>query len=487
MAFSFREGYPTGLMGGSLLWGWSFLYFFFSQPGSYRSEYALQGDFLYLGSVLVTSLAIVACSARVKGLSEHFWIAYVGCGSIVVGTLLTAALPALADIGVPFWVALLGKLMAGVGQGAFWIVWGEAVAECEVEQAETALLGWLPAIAAIFFVVAVAKGVFGMPDFVLMLLSAALPVLSLASLRILFRKGHVGCAETPCETAQEGKAFSVEPFVKGLCNIGCVFAVISFVWNSFLQSESVDLRGQLIVFMIGSVCSFAIMSKVIDTTNRFDLMALYRWSLPALTLGIALEQMPDAGLMPAVFLCLASINIGFEVMSKLYFVHVAQKSGTHKLEVIGLGFSTGTVGGMVGTFAWDAVSRIDDPATHLAAVLVALFLFSAIVSLTTERRAAASPMKDSAGLSADGCQNEEVKPESDVLERCRSVAGRFGLSDREFDVLYLLAQGWSRTHIRETLFISKGTVDTHVHHIYAKLGVTSKDSLMALVIDEGRK
>lgn len=74
-----------------------------------------------------------------------------------------------------------------------------------------------------------------------------------------------------------------------------------------------------------------------------------------------------------------------------------------------------------------------------------------------------------------------------MLERCRSVAGRFGLSDREFDVLYLLAQGWSRTHIRETLFISKGTVDTHVHHIYAKLGVTSKDSLMALVIDEGRK
>lgn len=67
--------------------------------------------------------------------------------------------------------------------------------------------------------------------------------------------------------------------------------------------------------------------------------------------------------------------------------------------------------------------------------------------------------------------------------RCVAAAERHGLSARELDVLILLSQGRSRAHIREVLYISKGTVDSHIHHIYSKMGIASKDELMRQLLD----
>lgn len=54
-----------------------------------------------------------------------------------------------------------------------------------------------------------------------------------------------------------------------------------------------------------------------------------------------------------------------------------------------------------------------------------------------------------------------------------------GLTDRELDVLRLVATGASNATIAETLFISPKTVSVHVSHILAKLGVTSRGAAVA--------
>jgi len=53
-------------------------------------------------------------------------------------------------------------------------------------------------------------------------------------------------------------------------------------------------------------------------------------------------------------------------------------------------------------------------------------------------------------------------------------ADRFGLTDRELDVLALLADGRTNPEIAEALFISRKTASTHVSHILAKLDVRSR-------------
>jgi len=49
-----------------------------------------------------------------------------------------------------------------------------------------------------------------------------------------------------------------------------------------------------------------------------------------------------------------------------------------------------------------------------------------------------------------------------------------GLSDREVEVLRLLARGLSNRQMAERLFISKQTVGHHIRHIYAKIGVSTR-------------
>jgi LuxR family maltose regulon positive regulatory protein len=48
------------------------------------------------------------------------------------------------------------------------------------------------------------------------------------------------------------------------------------------------------------------------------------------------------------------------------------------------------------------------------------------------------------------------------------------LTDREYEVLKLIAAGHSNRQIQDELVISKNTVRTHIKHLYGKLGVSSR-------------
>lgn len=49
-----------------------------------------------------------------------------------------------------------------------------------------------------------------------------------------------------------------------------------------------------------------------------------------------------------------------------------------------------------------------------------------------------------------------------------------GISNREFEVLILLADGHSNKNIAKRLFVSPNTIKTHLAHLYEKLGVSSR-------------
>jgi LuxR family maltose regulon positive regulatory protein len=61
-------------------------------------------------------------------------------------------------------------------------------------------------------------------------------------------------------------------------------------------------------------------------------------------------------------------------------------------------------------------------------------------------------------------------PSSDLFEP---------LSDRELEVLHLIAEGLTNPEIASRLFISLHTVKTHTRNIYGKLGVHSRTQATA--------
>jgi len=59
------------------------------------------------------------------------------------------------------------------------------------------------------------------------------------------------------------------------------------------------------------------------------------------------------------------------------------------------------------------------------------------------------------------------------------------ISQRELEVLELVAQGASNRDTAAQLFISEATVKTHVLHIYAKLGVNDRAAAVAAGFERG--
>jgi two-component system response regulator NreC len=59
------------------------------------------------------------------------------------------------------------------------------------------------------------------------------------------------------------------------------------------------------------------------------------------------------------------------------------------------------------------------------------------------------------------------------------------LSEREVDVLRLIALGHTNSEIAEQLFLSVRTVETHRSHIQQKLGLTSRAELVGYALERG--
>jgi ATP/maltotriose-dependent transcriptional regulator MalT len=59
------------------------------------------------------------------------------------------------------------------------------------------------------------------------------------------------------------------------------------------------------------------------------------------------------------------------------------------------------------------------------------------------------------------------------------------LSDREVEVLGLIAQGCTNREAAAKLFISEATVKTHLVHVYTKLGVKDRAAAVAVAYERG--
>ena len=93
-------------------------------------------------------------------------------------------------------------------------------------------------------------------------------------------------------------------------------------------------------------------------------------------------------------------------------------------------------------------------------------------------------------LEAPGTESAEPAPGEEPVARpgifhikCEIVARTYGLSNRQREVLGMLAKGRNADYITEKLIISSHTAKAHIYNIYQKTGVHSRQELMDLVED----
>ena len=72
-----------------------------------------------------------------------------------------------------------------------------------------------------------------------------------------------------------------------------------------------------------------------------------------------------------------------------------------------------------------------------------------------------------------------------ISKQCLQLQGKYGLSQREAEVMELIARGTSVAAIAERLIISENTVRTHAKHIYTKLDIHKRQELLDLLHEMG--
>lgn len=134
------------------------------------------------------------------------------------------------------------------------------------------------------------------------------------------------------------------------------------------------------------------------------------------------------------------------------------------------------------SLGWIVLMENDQTASLIFALAVA---FAIILLIST--RSIKPPDHEAFGTGSVGESASTGASGTAALEaitmRCAFIGSAYGLSNREIQVLELLAQGRSRPFIQQKLVLSEGTVKTHISHVYEKIGVSSLQNLLDVLYE----
>ncbi len=140
---------------------------------------------------------------------------------------------------------------------------------------------------------------------------------------------------------------------------------------------------------------------------------------------------------------------------------------------------------------WDSNSSGSAVATGLTATgTIGAFggttVFAPIVN-TTAPLNVAETQEGSAASETDVHDDEESEEEKGSFRRrCDELSEQYLLSNREKEVLLILAKGHNAGFIQEQLCVSKSTAKTHINHIYKKMDIHTQQELLKMVEDRPR-
>lgn len=237
-------------------------------------------------------------------------------------------------------------------------------------------------------------------------------------------------------------------FYAGVANLGGVVLKIACAWWLILVFESRNARGVSVAYRLAFITFLGVVLCVpfllqgnwiahtlLDIGTFFFQMVMLMVAYQ-ITVGFGLRPVTSFGIMRAVWAAAALLGIGSESMRHVFGPEVVQ----------------------------------------VFPVILGLLTAVAILFVFTDQ--------DCVEVLASLPEPEGT---DGVDKRIARLARRSGVSDRELEVLLYVMRGRSATRIADSLGVAPATVNSHVHHIYQKLGVHSRQELIDAVEKEERE
>lgn len=465
-----KDFFNARMLGFSLSRAWVYLMFFSSAVTfSNQSEKSSDAS-VYVVSLISLAATLIICAIlnkRFMSLMEYPVARASGPVFMTIGTLLIAT--AGFDANLARWLALPGAVLTGIGSGFINLGWGEAYRE--IDPLKTSLEApFAFFMAALFFPV-----VTSMSQPAASLLCAFLP---LVSGWILFH--HLRIWSQPPLVSPISIRIGRFAWKLGLST--CLFGLADGVMRSvFLGINPIAIEDfYRYPLLWASILSMLIIVAATILTRRLDYGFMYRPIILMMAFFFLLLPVLDRNTFAANVIALA----GYGTFNLLIWIILAEAARNFRLSsviVFGMGWGMITLGVFLGTTVGSIVTSLGTLSSQQVSMIALLatvtilisYLFVLnehdIIELTSETE-------------DDPKSEERYRP---FQERCKHLAHEYELSAKETQIMILFAKGRSTPRIQEELFISRGTVTTHLRHIYQKLNIHDKQQLLDLI--EGKE
>lgn len=415
---------------------------------------------------LAMIITLFSCAFAAKRLGVFFnkrWL-YVLCGcSLVLSTLgafLSLYSPAATDM-----IAFPSTMLGGFGIALMILFWSE-------------LYGCLNPVRVAFYysasIVTAALIVLTCRGFLLPWLfgaAACLPVVSLVCVLLGFRS----LSDDELPRAVSGKfSFPWKPVL-----LMAIYAFAYGLKETSLYEGSFGPHSALGTFIV----SFVVFAGVMVKGGRFDFGATYRIALPLMVGAFLL--LPSFGFLNSVAsgFCVSASYTAFSILIMLILANMSYRYGISAIWLFGIERGIRSLFSLFGRVVENNMYLIDVPGFSQDASLNALVILLVVVCtmiLFSEQELSSRWGVTFLG-SSDKEEDTAIIKKQELATRCHEIAKRYRLSQREEEVLLLLAQHKTIASIEKELVIANGTAKTHVKHIYRKLDIHSRDELVALL------
>lgn len=438
------------------LWMWVFCLFPSIGANSLlgaHTEEAVSAWTISLLSGLASNVVLLVVSRRI--LTERHLLACLvgGCGLqiLAVAALSLGGTAALAD-----WV---GGASAGAAIVLLWLPWGVRLVSVDVAKTERVIAGALICVAGGYaFVVT-------MPSSVSSVLLCVLPFVHLGMYAVVSR-GMPALPRFARTSTFRALIREKSPLRTVLMQCLIAYGLVSFTWECLRSQTSLLSDWTAFLFAGGFLLASFALRLFARYASRVDASSSIRWVLPIAAFGVAMGMDSRVGLVACGLVLVATAHASFEGVLRMQVISLARRNEKNVVALVIVGFATITIGAFLGVIAFYLFSLFSISKANMALYVLAVVTCLALVCF-----------KEPRGRDARGRGQGLSGSKQDV---CLIMAERFGFTPRETEILGYLLEGRSHPYIRDELVISKSTVDTHVRHIYAKMGISSKQDLISV-------
>lgn len=449
-------------LGFSLLMAYHYLMWF--NPESFFQTDLLTASVTsaWLVNLVGTALAMIITAlylGRTKHLSDRSWMPEsVTVLLVVTSALLLYGSPLILHTSIIY----ITSFIAGALEGLMWILWGEALTRARAN-----------------FSVVHIGATFGATVLVTMMIDLFIPtnfaplfVILVVALSGMLLCAHKRASATypvllPRDTVRP--AFSS---VAAVCSVGCFTGVACYYLVAIVPWEQFYI-GQYI-FVIGVVTG-ALLILIVSGLSillkaKASMFKLFPFYLVFAIIGLALFQ-SNSALYPLAFIVGLSVSSLLEISLIMYFGTLMRRG--FFAPALAVAFSVATIrigialGNCLGLFYENNLEIAQFAVNPTTLVFICVLAFVLIPIVKCESRFIA-------------LTTSPVAP-SEVDTICGQIITEFKLSEREGQILRLIARGNTVNNIATKLVISPHTVNTHIRHIYDKVGIHKRSELLEYI------